>query len=318
MLISIAMATYNGEKFIRQQLDSILLQSFADFELIICDDCSYDVTVEIIKQYQQKDSRINLYQNEKNLGFKKNFEKIISLCKGDYIALCDQDDIWTKDHLEILLKEIKSFDCVSANALLIDEKGESIGITMRDFIPIHLIPKDRNLLFRHEVYGNIVQGAASMFSRDLLMKALPIPDSVKYHDWWFALIACEYKGCKYIDKIVLNYRRHESNATQCPAFGIKEAIKLLFGKSDVVNRRISYSETDAALAALLNLQLHEKHIKIATTAQKFYHSLATSQSRIWAFTHYISHYDQIQLDSRKRLFPFVYRSILLLLRGIKL
>ena len=93
-LISIAMTSYNGEKYIREQLDSILTQTYGNFELIICDDRSKDSTVEIIKDYCIKDSRIKLYVNEKNLGFKKNFEKAISLCKGEYIALSDQDDIY--------------------------------------------------------------------------------------------------------------------------------------------------------------------------------------------------------------------------------
>ena len=106
-MISIAMATYNGAEFVAEQIESILMQTYTDFELIISDDCSKDNTVEILNQFASKDKRIKVIVNEKNLGFKKNFEKIISLCKGDYIAFCDQDDIWTLDHLEILLNEIK-------------------------------------------------------------------------------------------------------------------------------------------------------------------------------------------------------------------
>ena len=86
MLISIALATYNGEKYIREQLDSILSQSYTNFELIICDDHSTDSTIEVIKYYLEKDSRISLYQNKTNNGFLKTFEKILSLCKGIYIA----------------------------------------------------------------------------------------------------------------------------------------------------------------------------------------------------------------------------------------
>ena len=96
-MISIVMATYNGETYIREQINSILNQTISDFELIICDDCSKDSTVEIIKRYKDKDKRITLVENEKNLGFKKNFEKAISYCKGDFIAFCDQDDIWTEE-----------------------------------------------------------------------------------------------------------------------------------------------------------------------------------------------------------------------------
>lgn len=312
------MATYNGERYIQEQINSILSQSFTDFELVICDDCSSDKTAEIIKSYLPNDCRIRLYQNAQNLGFKKNFEKIVSLCNGTYVALCDQDDIWTENHLEVLKNEIHTFDCISSNALMVNDKNVPSGITMKDFIPIHVIPKDNEHMFMHEIYGNIVQGTASMFSRELLMKALPIPDCVKYHDWWFALIACEYNGCKYVDQITLRYRRHNDNATQCPTFGIKEALQLLFGNVDVTTRIKSYSETEIALAELYKRQLHEQHKKKTLTAQRFYRSLATSKKRIWTFFHYISHYRQIQLDSRKRFFPFVYRSALLLFKGIKL
>ena len=106
-MISIAMATYNGEKYLAEQLDSILAQTVQDFELIVCDDCSSDSTAEILSRYAEKDSRIKIFVNEKNLGFVKNFEKAVSLCSGEYIALSDQDDVWFAGHLEILLRNIK-------------------------------------------------------------------------------------------------------------------------------------------------------------------------------------------------------------------
>jgi glycosyltransferase involved in cell wall biosynthesis len=106
-MISIAMCTYNGERFIKEQLDSILNQTYKNFELIITDDDSSDKTITIIKEYIKQDKRIKLYQNNSNLGFIKNFEKAISLCSGDYIVLADQDDIWKVNKLEIFLEQIK-------------------------------------------------------------------------------------------------------------------------------------------------------------------------------------------------------------------
>ena len=105
-MISIAMTTYNGEKYISAQIDSILSQTVSDFELVVCDDVSTDNTVDILKDYALKDCRLKLCCNGQNLGFKNNFAKAISLCKGEYIAFCDQDDVWTNDHLEVLLREI--------------------------------------------------------------------------------------------------------------------------------------------------------------------------------------------------------------------
>ena len=160
-MISIALATYNGSKFIREQLDSILTQSMDDFEIIICDDCSTDNTMEILQEYCSKDERIHIYKNSANVGFKNNFEHILSLCNGEYIAFCDQDDVWEANHLEILYNNIGNNDCIGANSLIIDEKGVSQNKTLLEYWPIHVMPKNEKELFQHELYSNVIQGTAS-------------------------------------------------------------------------------------------------------------------------------------------------------------
>lgn len=115
-MISIAMATYNGEKYLREQLDSILAQTVQDFELVVCDDCSTDSTVRILEEYVEKDARIKIFCNEQNLGFVKNFEKAISLCQGECIALSDQDDVWLPEHLQVLLENIGEKDLCGTDA----------------------------------------------------------------------------------------------------------------------------------------------------------------------------------------------------------
>ena len=92
--VSIALATYNGEMFLREQLDSILNQSVRNFELVICDDCSKDSTWDILNEYAIADSRIRILRNDKNLGFLGNFEKAIQHTQEKFVALADQDDIW--------------------------------------------------------------------------------------------------------------------------------------------------------------------------------------------------------------------------------
>ena len=120
-LISIAMCTYNGERFLNEQISSILEQTYRNFELVIVNDNSKDNSINIIKEYQSKDNRIKLFQNNKNIGFLKNFEKAISLCRGDFIALSDQDDVWKKNKLEIFLKNINDNMLIYLDAILIDE-----------------------------------------------------------------------------------------------------------------------------------------------------------------------------------------------------
>ena len=127
-MISIAMATYNGSKYLSEQIDSILSQTYSDFELVVTDDCSTDDTFSILSYYASMDSRIRIYENESNLGFRDNFAKAIGLCVGDYVALSDQDDIWLPNHLELLISNISTYSIVCANSELIDQYGKSIGL----------------------------------------------------------------------------------------------------------------------------------------------------------------------------------------------
>ena len=108
-MIGIAMTTYNGEKYLKEQIDSILNQTVSDFELIVCDDVSSDSTMDILNGYAAKDSRVHVFRNEENLGFLKNFEKAIRICLDpEYVALSDQDDVWTENHLEVLVDTMSS------------------------------------------------------------------------------------------------------------------------------------------------------------------------------------------------------------------
>ena len=125
-MISVVMATYNGEKYISKQLWSILNQTFSDFEIVIVDDCSSDRTVDLINSVFENAAFQN-YQiiiNEKNLGHNKSFEKAIGYCTGDYIAISDQDDIWMENKLEKLMERIsnKEIDLVFSQSLIL--KGE--------------------------------------------------------------------------------------------------------------------------------------------------------------------------------------------------
>jgi glycosyltransferase involved in cell wall biosynthesis len=105
-LISIALCTYNGEKYLIEQLDTLVNQTYPKLEIIVVDDCSSDKTITILNDYLSKFPFIKLYQNEQNLGYIKNFEKAISLCNGELIALADQDDVWDLNKLTIMAEAI--------------------------------------------------------------------------------------------------------------------------------------------------------------------------------------------------------------------
>lgn len=209
--ISIVLATYNGEKYLSPQIDSILNQSFSDFELIVCDDCSKDNTLGIIEEYAKKDSRVKLYKNETNLGFKKNFLKGLSLCSGEYVAFCDQDDVWLSNHLEVLYSNIKDNWYIGADATVVDSELKPLGKSMKDVALIEKLPSCALDYLYFEVNSNMFQGTASLGKRDFLLKYSNVPDVVSAHDHWFALAACMYGKATYVPEPVLLYRQHSNN-----------------------------------------------------------------------------------------------------------
>ena len=213
-MISIAMATYNGECYVREQLDSILVQTIGDWELIVCDDGSTDNTLSILRAYAKNDSRIKIYQNERNLGFKRNFEKAIDLCQGDYIALCDQDDIWYPNHLEVLYNQIGNHSLSIGNSDIVNINNTYLNKRMSDTDGIHFIPEDTKLLlYREFFYANPFQGASMLLKKDFALRCIPIPNEVHYHDTWISICACFEDGLIYTYTPITRYRQHGRNVT---------------------------------------------------------------------------------------------------------
>lgn len=245
-MISIAMATYNGERYLREQIDSILSQTIQDFELIVCDDCSTDTTWNILLDYQVQDSRIKCYRNEENLGFKKNFEKAIRLCTGEYIALSDQDDIWLPEHLEKLVNIIGDADLACGNAELIDNKGNSIGLFLSEASGLYILYSHEKMTYRLLCFTNSFQGASMLIRRDFLFeKALPMPEGVLYHDAWFAACACLSNGIHYTFDVITLYRQHGKNASgQKKQWSMMHAVirafSSIFNKTEYTTDRFAY------------------------------------------------------------------------------
>ena len=226
--ISIAMATYNGEKYISEQIDSLLKQTVSFSELIICDDCSKDNTRQILKTYADKDSRIKVYFNETNLGFKKNFEKAVSLCTSQYIALSDQDDIWVPEHLELLIKAYESNDCVLAcgNAFVADAKGNPVGYKCKP--DTYYVSQNPDTQFLQVLYSIPVQGCTAFFKKDDFKEYLPIPETQKFHDQWLALLAITKGKIFFVNDGLLYYRTHSNNVTGGGQIGFKAKLNHLF------------------------------------------------------------------------------------------
>lgn len=223
-MISVVLCTYNGEKYIKKQIDSILTQSLGPDEIIICDDNSTDHTCDLIKRYDDK--RIKLYRNKTNLGVTANFENGLKYCKGDYIFLSDQDDVWDKNKVEqivAILDSNKGVNLVFTDADLIDENDMQIGKTLWDSIGFN---QEKN--FKNELVGFLgkryVTGATVAIKRNLLEVAIPIPEGW-IHDAWLAICASLSSGIYCYDYKSIAYRQHSDNVIGCKKKSIVEKIK---------------------------------------------------------------------------------------------
>lgn len=161
-MISVAMCTFNGEKYIKEQIESIINQSLIPDEIVICDDCSKDNTVNIIKETLDNWSgKVHLVVNEKNLGYRKNFEKAISLCNGDIIFLSDQDDVWNRNKIEIMVNALNNSDAILAfhDVEVVDENLKLITGSFWKLLKFNY-QKFLHDDFRRIFASNVVQGSA--------------------------------------------------------------------------------------------------------------------------------------------------------------
>lgn len=207
-LISIILPTYNGEQFLKKQLESIFLQTCQDFELIVADDASTDATLEILKSYSDRDN-FYFYVNHNNQGFISNFCSAMKKAKGQYIVPCDQDDIWLPDKLDALLAEVDDHLLVYSNSELIDENDNLLGKDLLQLLKINCISGNN---FRAFYYSNCVTAHTMLFRRELLAYVDTLPETV-YHDHWLAFIASRLGTIHYVDKKLVRYRRHGSSVT---------------------------------------------------------------------------------------------------------
>ena len=212
-MISVCIASFNGEKYIRQQLDSILSQIEKDDEVVISDDSSDDRTIEIIKSYQ--DSRIKLLEN---CSFKSpifNLENALKKVKGDYIFLADQDDIWFTNKISHSIEQLKRFDLVVCNGFVVDQDKNIIH-------PSYFEWKGSRPGFIKNLAKNSYLGCSIAFNRRILNKVLPFPKHIIMHDLWIGLIGEVVGKVHFISEPLFCYRRHEGNFTAAISKGDNE------------------------------------------------------------------------------------------------
>lgn len=206
--VTVCMATYNGARFLKQQLDSILTQLNSRDELVVVDDASTDDTWKLLCNIQ--DERIRLFRNDKNKGVVPTFERAVSGATGDYIFLSDQDDIWLQNKVKqvlLVFENDPSVSLVVTNSIMIDENNRPLN--MRRFSPEN--PAKLGLM--QTLIKNLYQGSLMAFRRDILQAVLPFPKGIPMHDSWIGVVNCMIGKTFYLDEELLYYRRHDANVT---------------------------------------------------------------------------------------------------------
>ncbi|MCK5601159.1 glycosyltransferase family 2 protein [Candidatus Pacearchaeota archaeon] len=207
--VSVALTTYNGEKYIAEQLESIIKQSYPVYEIIISDDASKDDTVNIVKQYKKNYPNIILLENTKNVGLNQNFERAIRKCSGQLIAICDQDNIWKEDRLEKIIKNFNNEILIFSDSTIILSNGE----------PYKKLSEIKKYKFtsgespKEFYYYNAIFGHNIVFRRELLNEIFPFPKTGINYDGWIAFVASCVGKISYVDKPLVYFRSHDSNIT---------------------------------------------------------------------------------------------------------
>ncbi len=234
-MISVCIATYNGEKYIKEQILSILPQLSDEDEIIVSDDGSNDETINVINCISDK--RITVVYNKENHGFVGNFENALRNIHGDYVFLCDQDDIWASDKVNKSLNHLKKYDLIVHNALLIDGNGTSLEKTYYDCL-------HRKSGFFMNLWKNRFLGCCMVMKREVVDYCLPFPRNISGHDYWIGMLALtKYKVC-FVDDVLLFYRRHGGNVSSSSDKSGTSLFYKLFVKRiplllDIIKKKIS-------------------------------------------------------------------------------
>jgi len=203
--ISIVICTYNGERYLREQLNSLLWQTYSNYEILAVDDCSTDRSFDILMEYSKK-APLKAYQNEQNKGLNANFQEAITKATGDYIAICDQDDIWEPNKLETMIQHLDGSLLYYHDSAIMDKDGKFLSKKQSE--RFNLLSNPSALSF---IPLNCVTGHACMFEKRMFdFPLLPFPKHI-YYDNWLGFIAATNGKIKYIDECLVRYRLHESN-----------------------------------------------------------------------------------------------------------
>ncbi len=286
--VAILLATYNGERFLQEQLTSIFAQSYQDFTLYVADDASSDTTVEIVRKFQEKyPQRIHYTINDRRVGFVKNFENLLEKTKEKYIFFCDQDDIWLPSKIEAELKAMKEAEqkfpnrpiMVHSDLSMIDENGVNVSNSYFSFRGY--------TLKMHKDLGHIlgpcgVIGNTMLINQHLRSRVLPFPSTLDAHDYWIAVVN-ELFGIRVtLNTPLVAYRIHQTN-TSNSTHSLKKKKKFFSRDIQLPNMHTKRKEF---LPSLLPSIENEKDKKILQAYLRYLSFKENPMKLYWSLLHY--------------------------------
>lgn len=251
-MVAVLLAVYNGEKYLKEQIESILSQSFTDFKIIIRDDGSSDESGLIIEEYcKNYPQKVFALDGKATGGAAKNFAALLEACDEDYIMFCDQDDVWLPDKIEKTLSAMKTAEdggktpvLVHTDLKVVDQK---LNIISPSFFDFQQLKQDKVTLPRLLVQ-NYVTGCTIMINRALKQKCGKIPDDCIMHDWWLALVAVLFGKLICLEEATMLYRQHSDNQVGAKAAYGVSFVKRKLATLDKVRENYNATYNQARLA----------------------------------------------------------------------
>ena len=261
--VDILLATYNGEKYIKEQVESILNQTYENIQIIISDDCSTDNTRQVLKEYENNE-KIKIFYQEKNLGYVKNFEFLLKQVESNLYMLSDQDDVWKKEKVEKSVEKIESekLDLVFGDLEVVDENLNTLYKSYNRYM--HLIHKIKKYQkdYRLQYLYNCMTGCTIISRKNWIDKVLPFPTNSKYmiHDYWLGLVIALNGKVGYIEEPYILYRQHGKNQVGSKKAS-KTASKLEEVRNISINTRIGTFETYVMHEEIFDEKLRKQNKK---------------------------------------------------------
>ena len=237
--VQILMAVYNGEQYLREQIESIRNQTYGHWELLVSDDCSSDGSLAILREYEAMDQRIHVVlDGERYGGAKRHFMALIRLATADYVMTCDQDDVWDEDKVELTLVAMRNYEQIRVGKpLLVCTDLRVVDQNLAQLSPSFLSYSGMDaskLTMGYFLASCVVTGCTMMLNAPALelCQETVNEDALIMHDWWASLVVAAFGEVIHLDRATISYRQHGDNSVGADRFTVGRALAALEQKRE--------------------------------------------------------------------------------------